>query len=279
MKRIAPQTQEHNTFIVENMSETQDFLNEVTADLIREAVKRLKEFSGSNVQIQYEDVEDSDWEVIYDLKSELIKAVEGMGFMIKEGIDLSNKRIPHKYYFYNGFDKPKEVDINDLQISDNYRGDLTDQMIQQHDENKNESDRIYNEEMNEYCIYRNPTPEDFGEFNVSHGLDFDQYLDDFKQEFFNQERHIFKDLQTLGYSAHIKIEDLADMLIQDWLHTVISDENYEGEYEIEAQKWANPTKEQMIQIIQNSDYLILPVTNENVEQYDLYHDASFFLVN
>lgn len=83
-----------------------------------------------------------------------------------------------KYYFYNGFGKPEEIDIRDVIVESNYRGNITDEMTEEHEEWKSESDEEYNEHMGFYGIYRNPTIEEFRIVNEMFGLDEDTYLDE-----------------------------------------------------------------------------------------------------
>ena len=86
----------------------------------------------------------------------------------------------NKYYFYNGFEAPQEIDINDLTIENNYRGDVTSEVIEEHDAWKAENDDLYNEMMGYYGIYRNPTLEDFQDVNNRVGLDKNTYLDEWQ---------------------------------------------------------------------------------------------------
>lgn len=65
------------------------------------------------------------------------------------------------YYFYNGFYPPKKIDMDDIVLTDNYRGDVTEEMLETHRLYVNLSDEDYNAGMNEYNISRNPCPVDF----------------------------------------------------------------------------------------------------------------------
>ncbi|QST02436.1 hypothetical protein IMZ31_23595 (plasmid) [Pontibacillus sp. ALD_SL1] len=83
------------------------------------------------------------------------------------------------YYFYTGFQKPKEITFSETTFSHNYRGDVTEEVIEAHEEWKHESDRDYNDTMSEYGVYRNPTLKELQSANQYYGLDGDTYLEDF----------------------------------------------------------------------------------------------------
>lgn len=94
----------------------------------------------------------------------------------KNGVTKENK-----YYFYNGFAKPLLVEVEELTLTDNYRGNMTDDLLESHAEYVNQSDDDYNEEMSCYGILRNPKLVDFMLMNNAW---FDRnnlttYLDDF----------------------------------------------------------------------------------------------------
>lgn len=74
----------------------------------------------------------------------------------KNGVTKENK-----YYFYNGFAKPLLVEVEELTLTDNYRGNMTDDLLESHAEYVNQSDDDYNEEMSYYGILRNPKLVDF----------------------------------------------------------------------------------------------------------------------
>lgn len=83
------------------------------------------------------------------------------------------------FYFYNGFEPPKEIDLNDLVLNHNYKGEVTNEFLEEHEEWKKENDRDYNANMFEYRIFRNPKIEEFQEANEYFRLDKNCYLDDF----------------------------------------------------------------------------------------------------
>lgn len=85
----------------------------------------------------------------------------------------------NKYYFYNGFSKPKEIDMENIVIENNYKGDVTDEVLEEHNYWFNESDKEYNEHLGYYGIYRNPTLEELQEVNRMYGLGDNDYLEDF----------------------------------------------------------------------------------------------------
>lgn len=87
-----------------------------------------------------------------------------------------------KYYFYNGFEAPREIDLNNgnmkrselLFITD----DVTDEMLEQHELIKEQSDRDYNNQMfNDFNILRNPTLKELQLINTNiYALDKNEYL-------------------------------------------------------------------------------------------------------
>lgn len=91
-----------------------------------------------------------------------------------------------KYYFYNGFEAPKEIDLNNgsmerselLYIS----SDITEEMLEHHELIKEQSDQDYNNEMfNDFNIIRNPTLKDFQEINKNiYALRENEYLEAWK---------------------------------------------------------------------------------------------------
>lgn len=87
-------------------------------------------------------------------------------------------------------------------------------------------------------------------------------------------KYVFYDCQTGGYSAHTTIEGLAEMLIQDWLRIIKSDGN-EEELINETKKWSNPTKNEMIELIESHGYEILEPTEDNIREYENYHGINF----
>lgn len=84
----------------------------------------------------------------------------------------------NKYYIYNGFNKPELVDIENVIVAHALQGDKTNIFLEEHNEWKDEADEDYNEQMNNYGVYRNPTLEDFQIANRSYGLENDTYLNE-----------------------------------------------------------------------------------------------------
>lgn len=102
--------------------------------------------------------------------------------------NLYNKEI--KFYFYNGFNYPellannlKELE-NNLNITDNYLGNVTNETI----EEIKELLYYYNsiEEMQQYndnvfnCIWIDPTYNNLKDYNLSVGLNENDYIKEFK---------------------------------------------------------------------------------------------------
>lgn len=102
--------------------------------------------------------------------------------------NLYNKKI--KFYFYNGFNKPellasnlKELE-NNLNVTDNYLGNVTNETI----EEIKELLYYYNsiEEMQQYndnvfnCIWIDPTYNNLKDYNLSVGLNENDYIKEFK---------------------------------------------------------------------------------------------------
>ena len=97
-----------------------------------------------------------------------------------------------KIYFYNGFDKPKLLANSvdelffdwDLKITDNYRGDLTLELISDLKELRSTEYDIedLNFILNDYSMFADPKLKDFKELNkYRYGLDEMEYLEDFEQ--------------------------------------------------------------------------------------------------
>ena len=86
------------------------------------------------------------------------------------------------YYFYNGFDKPKEINLLDTELSSNYLGDVTNGILEDlndtlaYYETDALKDKYLNDEL-DYFLFRNPTKEDYQRVNVNrYGLDKNAYL-------------------------------------------------------------------------------------------------------
>lgn len=87
-----------------------------------------------------------------------------------------------KYYFYNGFAEPRLIDISDLEVESNYLGDITEEVLEEYENWKDESDVDFNEQMGYYGIYRNPTRKMFEELNINvFGLSKGDWLANFKE--------------------------------------------------------------------------------------------------
>jgi len=86
-----------------------------------------------------------------------------------------------KYYFYNGFNEPKEIEVDNIILEDNYRVDLTDEFLEEHNFRKGETDEDYNNTVGaSYGIFRNPTKELFKKYNKNvYGIEEETYLENF----------------------------------------------------------------------------------------------------
>ena len=94
-----------------------------------------------------------------------------------------------KFYFYNGFSEPKLlgtiVDLQDLTISDNYLGDLTDEVqleiesvLDNDDIDIEHQDEAVSEILDSYNIYPDPSLEFLEDLNVNHfGLPSHRFLE------------------------------------------------------------------------------------------------------
>jgi hypothetical protein len=104
---------------------------------------------------------------------------------IQDVLDLEKNIVIDKeddtYYFYNGFGKPKVIylDDPDFEMTHGYQGDVTEDVLEEHTAQINESDVDYNDVMSTYSIYRNPSLAELQEANRNFGLDENAYLDDF----------------------------------------------------------------------------------------------------
>lgn len=100
-------------------------------------------------------------------------------------------------YFYNGFNKPKKLAdnldelINDLRnkdtvLTDNYLGDITDDLRDELTELLNDdsmSERDINNVLYDYSIFYKPTIKVFQDININrYGLGKNEYLADFINE-------------------------------------------------------------------------------------------------
>ena len=100
-------------------------------------------------------------------------------------------------YFYNGFNKPKKLAdnldelINDLRnkdtvLTDNYLGDITDDLRDELTELLNDdsmSERDINNALYDYSIFYKPTIKVFQDININrYGLGKNEYLADFINE-------------------------------------------------------------------------------------------------
>lgn len=83
------------------------------------------------------------------------------------------------FYFYNGFEAPKKVNIDEITIVHNYLGGVTSDFIEVYNDWKDDSDDALNEQIGFYGVYRNPTVDTFRELNVyKYGLEENEYLDE-----------------------------------------------------------------------------------------------------
>ncbi|MBM7598147.1 hypothetical protein JOC34_000504 [Virgibacillus halotolerans] len=84
------------------------------------------------------------------------------------------------YYFYNGTDKPCEVELDEIIIQDSLMGDMLESFWEDHSDYETDKDSRYNDAMGiTYGVLRNPTLQDFQDINGYHGLSQEDYLEDF----------------------------------------------------------------------------------------------------
>ena len=109
-------------------------------------------------------------------------SIEQYGLNFSLEVQEALEGMQDRYYFYNGFETPREIDLNNgnmkrselLFITD----DVTDEMLEQHELIKEQSDRDYNNQMfNDFNILRNPTLEELQLINTNiYALDKNEYL-------------------------------------------------------------------------------------------------------
>lgn len=127
--------------------------------------------------------------------------------------------VENKYYFYNGFAKPILVEVEELTLTDNYKGNMTEDLLEEHNEYVNDSDEDYNEMMSSYGIIRNPKLEDLMIMNTSwfsDKKDYTIYLEDFIDN---------------------KFDVLDDYEMSDYISSNLIDEDDDYEYEYEDFVW------------------------------------------
>ncbi len=94
--------------------------------------------------------------------------------------DKSDKNI--EIYFYNGFYSPERIDIDNLVITHNYLGDITEEVLEEYKrvmEEYDVEDMIVEQPLSYYDLYINPSYETFRDVNkFRFGLDEDEYLED-----------------------------------------------------------------------------------------------------
>ena len=86
-----------------------------------------------------------------------------------------------KLYFYNGFDNIKSIDIDNINIINNYMGDMTDDLLEEWEYIKKDytlDDMIENQPLQStYNIWINPTVEQLKLYNKSILLPINAYMD------------------------------------------------------------------------------------------------------
>lgn len=90
-----------------------------------------------------------------------------------------------KLYYYSGFENPKKIDIEDVVITSNYLGDITEDFMDLYRDvldNYTLDDAQENQPLYDYTIWINPTLKQLQEQNVlSYGIPKNTYLDDFEE--------------------------------------------------------------------------------------------------
>lgn len=90
----------------------------------------------------------------------------------------------NKYYFYNGFNEPKEINPLSVELMSNYLGDVTNDFLEELEAvlsycKAQGSFKYFNEEIG-FNIYRNPALEELQLINTNvYGLSKNDYLDKF----------------------------------------------------------------------------------------------------
>lgn len=89
-----------------------------------------------------------------------------------------------KLYYYSGFGEPEEIDIDNVAITSNYLGDVTDDFMELYKEvlvGYTLEEAQENQPLYDYRIWINPTLKQLQEQNVSsYGIPKDTYLEDFE---------------------------------------------------------------------------------------------------
>lgn len=90
-----------------------------------------------------------------------------------------------KLYFYNGMSEPHEINPYDVELDDNYKGNLTNDFIEEYRSvigHYSIEDMIQNQPLIDFNVFVNPTREQLQGYNRSILLDANQYLDNFNKE-------------------------------------------------------------------------------------------------
>lgn len=93
------------------------------------------------------------------------------------------QRYENKLYSYTGFSEPRLFDLNEMSITSNYQGDITDYLFEELYEWEKESDEDIKYEqpfVSSYGIWFMPTKKDLQERNKYYGLRENDYLEDFE---------------------------------------------------------------------------------------------------
>ena len=100
------------------------------------------------------------------------------------------------FYGYSGFEEPEFLASNlnefldEVVVNSNYYGDVTENLKfhvnDLRDWHQGEIDDFFEEDLKDllfqYGIFMNPTYDDFAEFNVTHGLEEDEYISNLFEE-------------------------------------------------------------------------------------------------
>lgn len=89
-----------------------------------------------------------------------------------------------KLYYYSGFEEPKEIDLNDIVVTSNYLGDVTEDFLELYNEVLEDytlEDAQENQPLYDYRIWVNPTLKQLQEQNqYPYGIPKDTYLEKFE---------------------------------------------------------------------------------------------------
>lgn len=97
-------------------------------------------------------------------------------------IQEKNNTIDEHVYFYNGFKSPVKINLEDIIITSNHLGDVTDEILEEISSHKQESLKDWkdNQYLSNYGIWIAPDLKSLQEYNRSVGLDESEHLENFK---------------------------------------------------------------------------------------------------